>query len=224
MTRIKCFSDIKSTAEKQQHAIITLWNEKIAPFWPYRDITPHSDMKNKRKKFNLCLNSVYGSLRNLPVNHPKCSVGGVWLEECFRFSVSSRTVRTLCGSSHSELWAASAFISQFMIVQVSTTLKAHRWGCLVGVDGEGDFEAAQLVALSAQHALRAVVPVGQPVGQIQVGQVEVRLRQRVWALRRGQRIRCILGTVNRKWYQHQLRVLTTTSAFLQVAQPVPSVS
>lgn len=62
--------------------------------------------------------------------------------------------------------------------------KAPQVGSSVGVDGDGDFEAAQLVALSAQGALHAVVPIGQPVGQIQVGQVEVRLRQRVRALRK----------------------------------------
>lgn len=52
--------------------------------------------------------------------------------------------------------------------------------------GESDFEAAQLLVLAAQDALHTVVTVSQPGGQIHVGQVEVRLRQRVRALR-GQR-------------------------------------
>lgn len=56
MNRIKCFSDVKSTTEKQQHVMITFWNEKIAPFWSYRDITPHSDMKIKD---NLCFIQMY---------------------------------------------------------------------------------------------------------------------------------------------------------------------
>lgn len=49
---------------------------------------------------------------------------------------------------------------------------------------QGNLEAAQLLAVVAQDALHAVVPVGQPVGQLHVGQVEVRWGQRVRALRR----------------------------------------
>lgn len=52
---------------------------------------------------------------------------------------------------------------------------------LVGVEGKSDFEAAQLAGLAAQDALDPVVPVGEPVGQIHVGQVEVWLGQRVRA-------------------------------------------
>lgn len=59
--------------------------------------------------------------------------------------------------------------------------------CSVGVKGQSHLQAAQLFALAAQDALHAVVPVSQPVGQIHVGQVEVRLRQRVRALRETQR-------------------------------------
>lgn len=43
----------------------------------------------------------------------------------------------------------------------------------VGVDGERHFEAAQLFALVTQDSLNPVVTVGEPVGQIHVGQVEV---------------------------------------------------
>lgn len=57
-------------------------------------------------------------------------------------------------------------------------------GVLVGVKRESYFEAAELFALAAQDALHPVVPVGEPVGQIHIGQVELRLRQRVGALRR----------------------------------------
>lgn len=53
-----------------------------------------------------------------------------------------------------------------------------------GVEGEGEFQAAQLLPTAAQDALKPVVAVRQPVGQIHVGQVEVWLRQRVRTLRR----------------------------------------
>lgn len=59
---------------------------------------------------------------------------------------------------------------------------------LVGVNGQSQFEAAQLFALAAQDALDPVVPVSQPVRQIHVGQVEVGLRERVRALRRERRV------------------------------------
>lgn len=52
------------------------------------------------------------------------------------------------------------------------------------MEGQSDFEAAQLGALAAEDALHPVIPVSEPVGQIHVGQVEVRLGQRVRALRR----------------------------------------
>lgn len=39
----------------------------------------------------------------------------------------------------------------------------------VGVDGEGKFQAAQLLPTSTQDALKPVVAVSQPVGQIHVG-------------------------------------------------------
>lgn len=52
------------------------------------------------------------------------------------------------------------------------------------MEGEGDLDAAELLALASQDPLHTVVPIGQPVGQIHVGQEEVRLRQRVQALKR----------------------------------------
>ena len=70
-------------------------------------------------------------------------------------------------------------------------------GILARVEGKRHFEAADLLALSAQDALHAVVPVGQPVGQIHVRQVEVRLRQRVGALWR-RWTRGILGNLDRR--------------------------
>lgn len=55
--------------------------------------------------------------------------------------------------------------------------------CSGGVDAEEDLQAAQFFTPFAQNALNPVIPVGQPVGQIHVGQVELRLWQRVGALR-----------------------------------------
>lgn len=60
--------------------------------------------------------------------------------------------------------------------------------CSGRVEAEEDLQAAQFFALFAQNALNPVMAVGQPVGQIHVGQVELGLWQRVGALRRQQGI------------------------------------
>lgn len=52
------------------------------------------------------------------------------------------------------------------------------------MDAEGHLQTAQLLPLAGQDALDPVVPVGEPEGQIHVGQVELGLGQRVGALRR----------------------------------------
>lgn len=53
----------------------------------------------------------------------------------------------------------------------------------VRVKRQRHLQAAELLPAGAQDALHAVVPVGQPVGQVDVGQVEDRHGQRVRALR-----------------------------------------
>lgn len=74
------------------------------------------------------------------------------------------------------------------------------------MDAERNLQAAQLFPLTAQKALNPVVPVGQPVGQIHVGQGELRLGQRVGALRR-----------------HKQGILGTLTAFIQGLQTHSSV-
>lgn len=59
--------------------------------------------------------------------------------------------------------------------------------CSGRLDGQRDLDAAQLFALVTQNHLDPVVPVGQPVGQVHVGHVDVGGRQRVRALRSGTR-------------------------------------
>lgn len=74
----------------------------------------------------------------------------------------------------------------------------------VRVKRQRHLQAAELLPASGQDALHAVVPVGQPVGQVDVGQVEDRRGQRVRALR-GEETR---GRVQRPealwalWYHH----------------------
>lgn len=72
----------------------------------------------------------------------------------------------------------SGFASQLQKLQPENS----RWRS-VGVKRQRHLQAAELLPVSAQDALHAVVPVGQPVGQVDVGQVKDRRGQRVRALR-----------------------------------------
>lgn len=66
----------------------------------------------------------------------------------------------------------------------STSLNQALTSALAGTEGDRHLQAAQLFALAAQDPLDAVLPVGEPVRQVHVGQLEVRQRKRVRALRR----------------------------------------
>lgn len=86
----------------------------------------------------------------------------------------------------------------------------------VRVKRQRHLQAAELLPAGAQDALHAVVPVGQPVGQVDVGQVEDRHGQRVRALReeetrgRAQRSEALWVL----WY-HQITISASV-------EPVPS--
>lgn len=79
------------------------------------------------------------------------------------------------------------FFSQFWPLLCANKEKYKDFFGSVGMDGQRHLQASQLFAVAAQDSLDPVVPVGQPVRQIHVGQVEVGLRQRVRALQ-GQKI------------------------------------
>lgn len=63
------------------------------------------------------------------------------------------------------------------------------WQCgqwSVGAKREHQLQAAQLLAISAQYALHTIVPIGHPGGQVDVGNIKVRLGQRVRTLGRSE--------------------------------------
>lgn len=94
----------------------------------------------------------------------------------------------------------------------------------VGVNRQRQLEAAQLFASTSQDSLNSVVPIGEPGRQVHVGHVELRLRQRVRALRRHRKyknqrklgnteVQCYL-TYNR-WIRFQYKVsISSADSFL----------
>lgn len=105
----------------------------------------------------------------------------------------------------------SAFASQLQQLQPENSRRRS-----VRVKRQRHLQAAELLPSSAQDALHAVVPVGQPVGQVDVGQVEDRRGQRVRALREEE----TRGQVQRSealWELCYHRIIISASV-----EPVPS--
>lgn len=131
--------------------------------------------------------------------------------------------------------SSDVIVSQFSIILMCKSRKTWNLltGCgvaLVGVKGESDFEAAQLLVLAAQDALHTVVTVSQPGGQIHVGQVEVRLRQRVRASLEGavagqpvgvQRFRTVLTRRDQLVQNITCILIVTTAHLLQTGDLHP---
>lgn len=101
-----------------------------------------------------------------------------WIIAKTYFVSVNRWMSVWSGAESRHPRSPSAFASHLQKLQPENP----RW-CSVRVKRQRHLQAAELLPASTQDALHAVVPIGQPVGQVDVGQVEDWRGQRVRALR-----------------------------------------